>query len=83
MQNVYFDTAASPFLYKPEVFPVVVGLVGEDKVLLGTDYPLMKQSGLTRQVIDAPISDDAKEGILYNNAARLLGIPDWNRSERS
>jgi predicted TIM-barrel fold metal-dependent hydrolase len=83
MRNVYFDTAASPFLYLPEVFPVVAGLVGEDKVLLGTDYPLMKQSRLIRQVIDAPISDEAKEGILYNNAARLLGIPDWNRSERS
>ena len=83
MQNVYFDTAASTFLYRPEVFPVVVGLVGEDKVLLGTDYPLMKQNGIIRQVIDAPISDEAKEGILYNNAARLLGIPDWNRSERS
>jgi predicted TIM-barrel fold metal-dependent hydrolase len=83
LRNVYFDTAASPFLYRPEVFPVVIGLVGEDKVLLGTDYPLMKQNGLIRQVVDAPISDEAKEGILYNNAAGLLGIPDWNNSERS
>jgi len=83
LQSVYFDTAASPFLYRLEVFPVVVGLVGEDKVLLGTDYPLMEQNRLIRQVIEAPISDEAKEGILYNNAARLLGISDWNRSERS
>ncbi|MDA0988983.1 MAG: amidohydrolase family protein [Chloroflexi bacterium] len=83
MRNVYFDTAASPFLYLPEVFPVVAGLLGEGRVLLGTDYPLIKQNRLIRQVTDAPISDEAKEGILYNNAARLLGIPDWNRSERS
>jgi hypothetical protein len=83
MQNVYFDTAASPFLYRREVFPVVVGLVGEGRVLLGTDYPLMEQNRLIRQVIDAPISDEAKEGILYANAARLLGIPDWNSSGRS
>ena len=83
LQRVFFDTAASPFLYRPEVFPVVVGLVGEDKVLLGTDYPLMQQNRLVRQVIEAPLSDEAKEGILYNNAARLLGIPGWNSSERS
>jgi predicted TIM-barrel fold metal-dependent hydrolase len=81
LRNVYFDTAASPFLYMPEVFSVVVGLVGEDKVLLGTDYPLMRQSRLIRQVVDSPISDEAKEGILYNNAAGLLGIPNWNNSE--
>jgi predicted TIM-barrel fold metal-dependent hydrolase len=83
LQRVFFDTAASPFLYRPEVFPVVVGLVGEDKVLLGTDYPLMQQNRLIRQVIEAPLTDEAKEGILYNNAARLLGIRDWNSSERS
>lgn len=83
MQNVYFDTATSPLLYRTEVFPIVAGLLGEDRVLLGTDYPLIKQNRLIRQVTDAPISDEAKEGILYNNAARLLGIPDWNSSERS
>ena len=83
LERVFFDTAASPFLYRPEVFPVVAGLVGEDKVLLGTDYPLIEQNRLIRQVIDAPLSDEAKEGILYANAARLLGISDWNRSERS
>ena len=83
LQRVYFDTAASPFLYRPEVFPVVAGLVGANKVVLGTDYPLIEQNRLIRQVIEAPISDEAKEGILYANAARLLGIPDWNRLEYS
>ena len=38
-QNVYFDTAASPFLYRPEIFSAVVGLVGSEQILFGTDYP--------------------------------------------
>ena len=80
LKNVYFDTAASPFLYRPEVFEVVVGLVGDGRTLLGTDYPLIDQKRLIRQVTDSPISDDAKEGILYNNAARLLGLPAWDGS---
>ena len=80
LRNVYFDTAASPFLYRPEVFSTVVDLVGGDKVLLGTDYPLIDQKRLIRQVTDSPISDDAKGGILYDNAAGLLGLPAWNES---
>ncbi len=83
LQNVFFDTAASPFLYRPDVFPTVVQLVGDDKVLLGTDYPLIDQKRLIRQVTDAPISDEAKDGILYTNAARLLGLPTWNESAPS
>ena len=83
LQNVFFDTAASPFLYRPDVFPTVVQLVGDDKVLLGTDYPLIDQKRLIRQVTNAPISDEAKDGILYTNAARLLGLPTWNESAPS
>ena len=83
LQNVFFDTAASPFLYRPDIFPTVVQLVGDDKVLLGTDYPLIDQKRLIRQVTNAPISDEAKDGILYTNAARLLGLPTWNESAPS
>ena len=83
LQNVFFDTAASPFLYRPDVFPTVVQLLGDDKVLLGTDYPLIDQKRLIRQVTNAPISDEAKDGILYTNAARLLGLPTWNESAPS
>ena len=74
LENVFFDTAASPFLYRPDVFPVVTSLVGGDRILLGTDYPLIDQRRIIRQVTDAPLSDEAKEGILYANAARILGI---------
>ena len=83
LQNVFFDTAASPFLYRPDVFPTVVQLLGDDKLLLGTDYPLIDQKRLIRQVTNAPISDEAKDGILYTNAARLLGLPTWNESAPS
>ena len=79
LKRVYFDSAASPFLYREEVFAAVVGLVGEERVMFGTDYPLISQKRLLRQVVDAPISDDAKEGILYRNAARLLGLPQEDK----
>lgn len=39
--NVYYDSAASPLLYSPQVFRTVVDLVGSDKVLFGSDFPLI------------------------------------------
>lgn len=72
--NVYFDTAASPFLYSPEVYGQVAQLVGADKILFGTDYPLMKQSRVIKEINSQGLSEDTKEKILAGNAKRLLGI---------
>ena len=44
LENVWFDTAASPFLYDASVFATVSGIVGADKVLLGSDFPLIRFS---------------------------------------
>jgi predicted TIM-barrel fold metal-dependent hydrolase len=41
LRNVYFDTAASPFLYDPEVYSIAVQIVGPEKILFGSDYPLI------------------------------------------
>ncbi|EDY83247.1 Amidohydrolase family [Verrucomicrobiia bacterium DG1235] len=38
--NIYFDTAACPLLYKKPVYRDFCDTVGADKVLFGTDYPL-------------------------------------------
>jgi len=74
LQNVYFDTAASPYLYRPAVFPAVVGLVGADKVIFGTDYPLISHQQLLAQVEGAGLDPAAREAILGGNMARLLGL---------
>ena len=61
LKNVYFDTAASPFLYDPAVYRIAIEIVGAEKILFGTDYPLlpppryfseMDQAGLTGSEID-------------------------------
>ncbi len=74
MQNVFFDTAASPFLYTPQVYPQVSQLVGADKILFGSDYPLLAQTRLLGEVNSADISEETKMLILGGNAQRLLGI---------
>jgi predicted TIM-barrel fold metal-dependent hydrolase len=74
MKNVFFDTAASPFLYSPQVYNQVTQLVGADKILFGSDYPLLAQTQLLQEINSADLSEEAKSLILSGNAQRLLSI---------
>ena len=74
LQNVYFDSAASPFLYTPNVFANAINLVGPDKVLFGTDYPLISHKRLLAQVESQALDPEVKAGVLGDNARRLLGL---------
>ena len=78
LANVFFDTAATVFLYKPEIFKQVSHIIGSDKILLGTDYPLMHQSRVLDQIQSAQLPEEDKARILGANAQKLL----W-RDERS
>ena len=74
IRNVYFDTAASPFLYRSEVFATVVGLVGADRVLFGSDYPLIGHRRSLRDVEQAGLEPGSQEAVLGGNAARLFAL---------
>jgi len=72
LANVYFDTAATPFLYHRQIFEHTMHLVGIDKVLFGSDYPLLSQKKVIEQVKALGLPEPAKEMILGANAQRLL-----------
>lgn len=72
LTNVFFDTAATPFLYHRHIFQHTMYLVGIDKVLFGSDYPLLTQKRVIEQVDSLDLHDLAKEMILGANALRLL-----------
>ncbi|MFC1966529.1 amidohydrolase family protein [Chloroflexota bacterium] len=74
MSNIFFDTAASPFLYNPQIYRQVSQLVGADKILFGSDYPLLAPSRLLKEIESPELPEEAKNLILSGNARRLLGI---------
>ena len=74
MENVYFDTAASPFLYNPRIYSQVIQLIGAEKILFGSDYPLLTQSRLLKEIDSAELPGETRKLILSGNAQRLLGI---------
>jgi predicted TIM-barrel fold metal-dependent hydrolase len=72
LANVFFDTAATVFLYKPEIFEQVSYIIGSDKILFGSDYPLMSQNRVIAQVQSAQLTKEDKAKILGANAQKLL-----------
>lgn len=75
--NVYFDTAASPFLYDSRVFEVVSSLVGADKILFGSDFPILKPNRLLSEIDASSLSKVEQEAISGHNALNLLTLqPD-------
>ena len=74
LHNVFFDTAASPFLYRPQVYNQVIQLVGSDKVLFGSDWPLLTTGRLLKEINSLGLPEETRRLILSGNAQRLLNI---------
>jgi predicted TIM-barrel fold metal-dependent hydrolase len=74
LENVYFDTAVSPFLYTPGVYRQVSDLVGAGKILFGSDYPVMSAGRIIREIESSGLPQEDRELILAGNARDLLGI---------
>ena len=87
LKNVYYDTAASPFLFDNKIYDIaifrrMIEIVGTDKILFGSDYPL-KLYPLSKQELDfatflnsiretAGLSIEEHAAILYQNLQKLL-----------
>jgi len=72
--NVYFDTAASPFLYDTRIYAVATQLAGSEKILFGSDYPLIPPSRYLEEFAQAGLTSADIENISGRNAARLIGL---------
>jgi predicted TIM-barrel fold metal-dependent hydrolase len=80
LANVFFDTAATVFLYKPEIFEQMSCIIGSDKILFGSDYPLMHQNRVIAQIQSSRLPEEDKARILGANAQKLLCQDERSRS---
>lgn len=74
LENVYFDTAASPFLYDPDVYQVALKIIGPDRILFGSDFPLIKPIRYFEEFKKAELPQKIIENIGGKNAAKLLKL---------
>jgi uncharacterized protein len=72
--NVYFDTAASPFLYDPWIYEIAVRIMGAEKILFGSDYPLLQPARYFNALLPLDLTQADRQKICGLNAAELLGV---------
>ena len=74
--NVYFDTAASLYLYNAQIYRQVVSLLGAEKILFGTDYPLLSPNRVLKEIKPLALGKEPERLILGGNAEKLLDMCD-------
>jgi uncharacterized protein len=74
--NVWYDSAASLFLYTPAVFDVAARAAGAHKLLWASDYPLISQRRMLEYARASGLSDAELALALGGNAAALLKTLD-------
>jgi predicted TIM-barrel fold metal-dependent hydrolase len=75
--NVVYDTAASSYLYRPDVFRTVLDIVGAERVLWGSDHPVLGMSRFLRKTRnEAHLGDDELRQIMGENARRVYRLAE-------
>ncbi|MFT4036770.1 MAG: amidohydrolase family protein [Thermomicrobiales bacterium] len=75
--NVSYDTAASTYLYRPAVFRAVLDVVGPERVLWGSDHPVLGMGRFLRRTLrDGALKAEEIGPVLAGNAARVYHLPE-------
>jgi len=73
--NVFIDTSAHLPRNYPPAFVQFMKHAGRDKVMWGTDYPLLGLESARRQVGELGLPEEVAAAFLHGNAARVFKLP--------
>jgi predicted TIM-barrel fold metal-dependent hydrolase len=73
-QNVWYDTAATIYLYQSTIFPVVAQLVGAERILFASDYGLLSQQRVIHHIQQSGLDAEMLARVLGENAYALLEL---------
>lgn len=74
LARVYYDTAASLYLYEDAIFRHVAAWAAP-KILFGSDYPLLAPRRCLRRIRRVGLTVEREAQLLGGNLARLLRLP--------
>lgn len=75
LPNVWFDTSSVLWSLP---YPRAVELIrrfGSDRIFFGTDYPVTTATHELERFFRLPLLEEERRAILWDNAARFLGLP--------
>jgi uncharacterized protein len=73
-RNVAYDSAATTYLYRNDVFTYVTALAGADRVLFASDYPVLRQDRLLQRVRRSMGDSESYPALVGGNAARIYRL---------
>ena len=74
LTNVYFDSAAAPYLYEPGVYNNVEQLLGSKHLLFGSDYPVVSHKRSLEHLMKSEMDSDSFMDITHNNITSILSL---------
>ena len=73
-RRLWFDTAAGPFLYAPSAYRAVADLCGVDRLLFGSDHPLLPARRYVDAFAQAELTSAERTLVMGGNAVDLLDL---------
>ena len=73
-RNLWLDTSSSLQFMDIELAKNIIHTHGYDRILFGTDYPITDQTEELKRIALLNLTEEETKAILYENAAKLLGI---------
>jgi predicted TIM-barrel fold metal-dependent hydrolase len=70
--RVYYDTAAVPYLYDAGLYPVGISCAGMEKIIFGSDFPLLSPSRYFEGMKE--FGPEARDAVLGNNARKVFAL---------
>lgn len=70
--NIWYDLSSSLWAMSPEKALGLIRACGSDRVMFGTDYPVMGSAEYLSLFMKIDLSETQRQDILYNNALRFL-----------
>ncbi len=74
-RNLYMDTSSAIRYMDIAFASKLIKKHGTDKIVFGTDYPTVYHENELEFFYQLDLSENEREDILYNNSAKILGLP--------
>lgn len=72
--KIWFDASSSFWVIDNIYAKKIIEELGTERVMFGTDYPVAYANEEMERFMKVELDEKAREDILYNNAARFLGL---------
>jgi len=74
--NLIVDLSSSLYALSPETAKELIHAYGADRVLWATDFPMWESESEMAMFDKIELTEEERNMILYENAAKLLGLKD-------